>query len=70
LQRDRIEKYHEVRHEVIKKFVIKVNDLCKKVLSHEKTWEKRLLPFMGPVLNKLLKDDLLLFMTGLDSKIP
>ena len=65
-----VEKYHDVRYQVVKNFVTKVNELSKKAFTYEKTWGKRLLPYIGPLINQILKNDILLFITGLDYNLP
>jgi len=58
--------YHKIRYETVKKFVLRVNDMSKKAFTFEQNWSKRLLTYMGPVINQILKNDILLFVTGLD----
>jgi 2-polyprenyl-6-methoxyphenol hydroxylase-like FAD-dependent oxidoreductase len=70
LEQGSVEKYNEVRHETVKRFVAKVNELCKKAFAYEKTWKKWLLPYIAPLVNQMIKNDILLFITGLDYPLP
>jgi hypothetical protein len=40
------------------------------MVTFDNTWEKKLLPYFGSIFGRIKKNEAILFVTGLDHKIP